>query len=152
MCRMLRILCRPLYLQSWFMLNSWEVITNRGLWFQESFWTLSWSLYNKLGVQTMMSIHFRSPDIVCATFIHIEQYRIQWRRDCKGLAHKFCLCVCVQSFSNVWHLDTLWTVVHQALLSIGFSRQNYWNELSFSIAREFPIPGLNPHLLHLWLW
>ena len=42
------------------------------------------------------------------------------------------ICVCVLShFSHVQLFATLWTVAHQAPLSMGFSRQEYWNELSF---------------------
>ena len=42
--------------------------------------------------------------------------------------------------SHVWLFATLWTVAHQAPLSIGFSRQEYWRGLSC------PPPGdlLNP--------
>ena len=113
-------------------------------------------MFNRCNVQKGTSRQWwvftpeRSPDIVCATFIHIEQYWRQWRRDCKGLAHEFYMCVF--SPSVMFDLLTLWTAVHQALLSIGFSRQNYWNGLPFSIARDFPISGVNPHLLLLWLW
>ena len=31
-------------------------------------------------------------------------------------------------FSRVWLFATLWTVAHEAPLSMGFSRQEYWNE------------------------
>ena len=43
-------------------------------------------------------------------------------------------------FSCVQLFATLWTVAHQAPLSMGFSRQEYWNRLSF------PSPGDLPHL------
>ena len=33
----------------------------------------------------------------------------------------------VNSFSRVWLLATPWTVAHQAPLSMGFSRQEYWS-------------------------
>ena len=42
------------------------------------------------------------------------------------------LCASVLScFSCVWLFVTLWTVAHQAPLSIGFSRQEYWGGLPF---------------------
>ena len=50
-------------------------------------------------------------------------------------------CVCVLShFSHVQLFATPWTVAHQAPLSMGFSRQEYWSEL------PCPLPGdlLNP--------
>ena len=40
------------------------------------------------------------------------------------------LCACV--VSGVWLIATLWTVARQAPLSMEFSRQEYWNGLSFS--------------------
>ena len=42
---------------------------------------------------------------------------------------------CVWLLSRVWHLATLWTVAHQAPLSMGFSRREYWSELPFSCSR-----------------
>ena len=35
-----------------------------------------------------------------------------------------------------------WTVAHQALLSMGFSRQKYWSELPFPIPGDLPNPGI----------
>ena len=39
---------------------------------------------------------------------------------------------------------TLWTVAHQAPLSMGFSRQEYWSELPCSSAGDLPDPGIKP--------
>ena len=33
----------------------------------------------------------------------------------------------VKSFSHIWLFATPWTAAHQALLSMGFSRQEYWS-------------------------
>ena len=38
-------------------------------------------------------------------------------------------------FSHVQLFATLWTVAHQALLSMGFSKQEYWSGF------PFPTPG-----------
>ena len=40
------------------------------------------------------------------------------------------------------------TVAHQAPLSMGFSRQEYWSGLSFPSPGIFLTQGLNPGLLH----
>ena len=40
------------------------------------------------------------------------------------------------------------TVAHQAPLSVGFSRQEYWNGLPFPSPGVFPIQGWNMGLLH----
>ena len=58
--------------------------------------------------------------------------------------------VCVLSHcSRVRLFETLWSVDHQAPLSLGFSRQEYWGRLPFSPPGIFATQGLNPHLLHL---
>ena len=59
---------------------------------------------------------------------------------------RVCVCVC-QSLSCVWLFVTPWTVAHQAALSVGFSRQEYWSGLLFSSPGIFPTQGLNPGLL-----
>ena len=41
-------------------------------------------------------------------------------------------------------LGTIWTVAHQAPLSIGFSRQEYWSGLPFPSPGDLPNPGINP--------
>ena len=66
----------------------------------------------------------------------------------------FCFpsCVCVYVLSRVWLLVTPWTVAHQALLSMEFSRQEYWNRLPFPAPGDFLTQGLNPCLLHLLHW
>ena len=38
----------------------------------------------------------------------------------------------------------LWTVVHQALLSMEFSRQEYWSGLPFPSPGDLPNPGIEP--------
>ena len=37
-----------------------------------------------------------------------------------------------------------WTVTHQAPLSLGFSRQEYWSGLPFPHAEDLPYPGIEP--------
>ena len=44
---------------------------------------------------------------------------------------------------------TTWAIVHQALLSMEFSRQGYWNGLPFPTPGDLPNPGIELHLLHL---
>ena len=46
--------------------------------------------------------------------------------------------------SSVWLFVTPWTVAHQAPLSLGFSRQEYWSGL------PFPSPGDLPN--RDWTW
>ena len=50
----------------------------------------------------------------------------------------------VKSLSSVRLFATLWTVVHQASPSMGFSRQEYWNRLPFPSPGDLPNPGSKP--------
>ena len=53
--------------------------------------------------------------------------------------------LCVQScFSCVQLSATLWTVVRQALLSMGFSRQEYWSRMPCPPPGDLPDPGIKP--------
>ena len=55
-----------------------------------------------------------------------------------GLVAKSCLT-----------LATLWIVAHQAPLSMGFSREEYWSGLPFPSPGDFPDPGIEPGSLAL---
>ena len=45
-------------------------------------------------------------------------------------------------FSRVQFFVTLWTVARQALLSMGFSRQEYWSGFPFPPPGDLPDPGM----------
>ena len=55
-----------------------------------------------------------------------------------GLVAKLCLT-----------LATPWTVAHQAPLSMGFSRQEYWSGLPFPSPGDLPNLGIEPRSLAL---
>ena len=59
------------------------------------------------------------------------------------------LLCCVESLSCVWLFVTLWTVVHQAPLPMGFSRQEYWSELPCPPPGDLSNPGTEPRSLTL---
>ena len=52
------------------------------------------------------------------------------------------ISVCVQLLSHVQLFATPWTTLHQASLSIGFSRQEYWSGLLFPSPGDLPNPGI----------
>ena len=60
----------------------------------------------------------------------------------KSLYPHVCLIPC-----RVRLFTTLWTVAHQAPLSLGFSRQEYWSGLPALLQGIFLTQGLNPCLL-----
>ena len=47
-------------------------------------------------------------------------------------------------FSRVQLFETPQTVAHQAPLSMGFSRQEYWSGLPFPSPGDLPDPGVEP--------
>ena len=61
--------------------------------------------------------------------------------------YESCLIVqfCVLSlFSSVRLFMTPWTVAHKALLSVGFSKQEYWSGLLCPPPGDLPHPGIEP--------
>ena len=48
----------------------------------------------------------------------------------------------VKLLSLVQLFATPWTVAHQAPLSMGFTRQEYWSELPFRSPGDLPNPGI----------
>ena len=54
------------------------------------------------------------------------------------------LGVCVRAYvlSRVRLLATPWTAARQALLSMGFSMQEYWSGLPFPSPRDLPNTGI----------
>ena len=53
-----------------------------------------------------------------------------------------CFWLMLSHFSRVWLCATLWTVAHQAPLSMGFSRQEYWSGLLCPPPGELPDSGI----------
>ena len=50
----------------------------------------------------------------------------------------------LRRFSHVRFFPTSWTVAHQAPLSMGFSRQEYWSGLLFTSPGDLLDPGVEP--------
>ena len=61
-----------------------------------------------------------------------------------GRNYVLSLKVKVKSLSPVPLFVTPWTIVYQAPPSMGFSRQEYWNELPFPSPGDLPDPGIEP--------
>ena len=57
---------------------------------------------------------------------------------------KYTPVAVVQPLSHVWLFVTPWTVAHQAPLSMGFPRQEYWSRLPFLSPADLPHPGIEP--------
>ena len=50
----------------------------------------------------------------------------------------------VKVLSRAGLFATLWSIAHQAPLSMRFSRQEYWNGLPFPSLGDLPNPGIEP--------
>ena len=50
----------------------------------------------------------------------------------------------MKSLSRVQLFAIPWTVVYQASLSMGFSKQEYWSGLPFPSPGDLPDPGIKP--------
>ena len=69
-------------------------------------------------------------------------------------ARPFSICIfscvaAVESLSCAQLFATLWTAAHQAPVSKGFPRQEYWNGLPFPPLGDLPDPGIKPTSLAL---
>ena len=54
------------------------------------------------------------------------------------------VCMHAQCLSRVWVRATPWTVAHQAPLSLGFSRQEYWSGLPLPFPGDLPDTEIEP--------
>ena len=54
------------------------------------------------------------------------------------------MCVCVFMLIHVRLFVIPWTVGHQALLPVEFSRHEYWSVFSFLTSGDPPVPGIEP--------
>ena len=94
----------------------------------------NYTLFCRMSIIVYLTIP-GSPD-AAMDFIHrvrvfsCDFYKVHWGK-CQLLCH-------------VWLFVTPWTVVHQALLSTGFSRQEYWSGLPCTSLGDLPDPGIEP--------
>ena len=71
----------------------------------------------------------------------IKEHGVAGFPKCSGkVTFKSCRCV----LSHVWPFVTPWSVAHQAPLSMGFPRQEYWNGLPFPSLGDLSDLGIEP--------
>ena len=58
-----------------------------------------------------------------------------------------CAVLCCAVLRLIWLFVTPWAVAHQAPLSMGFSRKEYWSGLPFPSLGDLPDPGMEPAFL-----
>ena len=111
-------------------------------------WRIPWT-EEPGGLQSMRSQRV-SHDWVTITHTHTHTHEIYWLYKPFSnqviLEQKWVLILviqlCVRLLSRVRLLVTPWTVAHQAPLSMGFPRQEYWSGLSSPSPGDFPNPGI----------
>ena len=96
---------------------------------------------NKLTTQSNLQIQCNSCQITNDTLYRIRIKTLQFVCVCVCVCVSVCLCVC-QSLSHTQLFATQWTVAHQILLSMGFSRHRYWSGLVFPSPGDLPDPGI----------
>ena len=78
--------------------------------------------------------------------LDVEVNRRNWKLPRKK--GKFCSLIIMvhacQAACCVWLSGTLWTIVHQAPLFMGFSRQEYWSGLQYPPLGDLPEAGFKP--------
>ena len=62
----------------------------------------------------------------------------------RQISFLFWIGVSMCTLSHVQFFATPWTVAHQASLSMGFSKQEYWRGLPFPSPGDLPDPGMKP--------
>ena len=81
--------------------------------------------------------------LICSSS-KMDNFLVIFSVDPQGLVLWFIFEVKVKSLSCVWLFATPWTITYQAPLSMGFSRQEYWNGLLFPSPGDLPNPGIEP--------
>ena len=75
---------------------------------------------------------------------HCKQTKVEDIREFSPGSSPLCMYVHAKSLSRVRLFVTLWTVAHQAPLSLGFPREEYWSGLPFPSSGDLPNPGVKP--------
>ena len=80
---------------------------------------------------------------------YVHSYMYSWftslySRNEYNIVKQLCVCVCVCVLSHVWLFATSCTVACHALLSMEFSRQEYWSRLPFPTLGDLSHPGIEP--------
>ena len=89
---------------------------------------------------------FLHSEWLCHTFIfHVNHNHRFFGPSAKyKLSDIFYIIIVCVVLSCVWLFVTLWTIAHQAPLSMGFSRQEYWSGLPCLPPGDLPDPRINP--------
>ena len=114
---------------------------------------LVWLLYLSQNQVSQIQIWILVKKLSNVQWVFDVVFRTTWKADnfyfptyfaCRKIGDRTLKWSEVSSLSHVQLFATRWTVAHQALLSMGFSRQGYWSGLPFPSPGELPDPGIEP--------
>ena len=97
---------------------------------------------NKLVAELEFWTFFPLKSLFILHFCTFTTYLIEVVTMCNFLLFLFFACMYAQLPSHVGLFANPWTVALQAPLSMGFSRQEYWNGLPFPSPGDFPDPQI----------
>ena len=139
------ILYRPLLLLQSLVFLSIRVFFNESVlcirW--PKYWSFSFSLSPSNEYSGLISFRIDWLDVLPVQ--EILKSLLQQHRSKASILWRSALLLSVLScFSRVQLFATLWTIAHQASLSVGFSRLGYWSGLPFPSPGDLPNPGIEP--------
>ena len=79
-----------------------------------------------------------STDMSLSKFWELVMDRVAWRAAVQGVTKN-------RTWPSDWTELNWWIVAHQAPLSMGFLRQEYWSEFLFPSLGYLPDPGIEPN-------
>ena len=103
-------------------------------------------LYGKVN-QLYVYIYFLFLGFLSHLDHHIALSRIHVMYSRFSLVIYYIHACALNHFSHVQLFATQWTLAHQAPLSMGFSRQEYWSVLPCPPPGHLPDPGIKPRSL-----
>ena len=121
---------------------------------ESSLW--HWNKSNLITVYDLFLIILFTFQISCWGLLHLYSekvliYNFYLLNSLSGFGIRvivtLCACVHAKSLQSCPTLCNPWTVAHQATLSMGFSRQEYWSGLACPPPGDLPDPGINQCLL-----
>ena len=103
-----------------------------------------------LSMRAFLGRYVKLTEKVCNVCFHFDISTLDQRWPLYNEHHSkkrglfvFSLCV-LSRFSCIQLFATLWAVAHQAPLSVGFPKKEYWSGLPFPSPGDLPHPGIEP--------
>ena len=119
--------CQPSWFSSWVGMICFHQLPDSSLFLQ------LFGCFNLFFLYLFWSPQF-SFSFLIYTFI---KHLVCFKYICACVSRSVCACIS-------WLSGIPWTVVHQAPLSMKFSRQEYWSGQPFPSLGDFPDPGIEP--------